>query len=125
MKSYVVSLLVASAVLSTEQAAATRIQQHQTEHGIFSKLIAEQEEQHSFQAELDDAKERKKQQLAEAEKEHEALVAAEEKEEAEKQEKETAAAEERAEEDRKEAARKHHDALLKELTDDSNAQLRQ
>ena len=125
MKSYVVSLLVASAVLSTEQATATRIQQHTTEHGIFSKLIAEQEEGNSFQKELEEAKERKKIQLAEAEKEHEALVAQEEKEEAEKAEKAAAAAEEKAEEDRKDAARKHHEQLLKELTDDSNAQLRQ
>lgn len=60
MKSYVASLLVASCMLNTEQVSGMRIQQHQTEHGIFSKLIAEQNEQNSFQKELDDAKERKK-----------------------------------------------------------------
>ena len=60
MKSFVVSLLVASAVLNGDQANGTRIQQHQTEHGIFSKLIAEQQEQYSFSKEIDDARERKK-----------------------------------------------------------------
>ena len=76
MKSFVVSLLIASV-------ACTKLTQHTTESGIFSKLIAEQEEQNSFQKEIDDAKERKKQQLVEAEKEHEKLVEQEEKEEAE------------------------------------------
>ena len=75
MKSFVVSLLIAAVAYKGEQASATRITQHTTESGIFSKLIAEQEEQGSFQKELDDAKERKKIQLAEAEKDHEALVA--------------------------------------------------
>ena len=67
---------------------------------------------------------RKKQQLAEAEVEHEKLVAEEEKEEAENKEKMDALREEKAEEDRKDAARKHHEQLLKELTDDSNTQLK-
>jgi hypothetical protein len=48
------------------------------------------------------------------------IIAQEEKEEAEKAEKADAAAQEKAEEDRKDAARKHHEQLLKELTDDSN-----
>ena len=72
MKSFVVSLLIAAVVMTSEQASATRLTQHQT--GIFSKLIAEQEEEHSFEKEIEDAKERKRIQLAEAEKEHEQLV---------------------------------------------------
>lgn len=67
---------------------------------------------------------RKKQQLAEAEVEHEKLVAEEEKEEAANKEKMDALREEKAEEDKKDAARKHHDQLLKELTDDSNTQIK-
>ena len=49
------------------------------------------------------------QQLAEAEVEHEKLVAEEEKEEAANKEKMDALREEKAEEDKKDAARKHHD----------------
>jgi len=123
MKSFVVSLLFAAVVLQGEEAAATRLQQHSTESGIFSKLIAEQEEGDSFQKEMEDAKERKRIQLAEAEKEHEQLVAEEEKEEAAQKEKDAKEAEEREEEKRKDDARKHHEQMLKELTDDSNVQI--
>jgi len=61
-------------------------------------LIAEQEEQNKFSQDIEDAKERKKQQLAEAEADHEKLVAEEEKEEAAQKEKDDAAREEREEE---------------------------
>jgi len=70
MKSFVVSLLIAGIALQGEEAFAVKIQQHSTESGIFSKLIAEQEESNSFEKEIEDAKARKKIQLAEAEKEH-------------------------------------------------------
>lgn len=124
MKSFVVSLLVSSIVMNSDGAMGTRIVQHNSQTGIFSKLIAEQEEQNSIEKEIEDAKARKKQQLAEAEKEHEKLVAEEEKEEAEQREKMEKLREEKEEEDRKDNARKNHEKLLKELTDDSNTQLR-
>ena len=40
MKSFVVSLLIATVLVNTE-ANATRITQHNSQRGIFSKLIAE------------------------------------------------------------------------------------
>ena len=100
------------------------LKQNSEQHGIFSKLIEEQQEEDQFVKEIEDAKLRKKQQLAEAEQEHEKLVAQEEKEEAEKREKDEAARLEKEEEDRKDNARKNHEKLLKELTDESNAQIK-
>ena len=124
MKSFVVSLLIASIAMNSESTMATRITQHNSQRGIFGKLIAEQEEDQKFVKDIEDAKMRKKQQLAEAEVEHEKLVAEEEKEDAANKEKMDALREEKAEEDKKDAARKHHDQLLKELTDDSNTQIK-
>ena len=124
MKSFVVSLLIAAVLVNSEGAMAARITQHNSQRGIFSKLIAEQEEEHSFEKEITDAKERKRIQLAEAEKEHDAAVEQEEKEDAENREKIEAARAEKEEEDKKDLARKHHDQLLKELTDDSNIGLK-
>merc|ERR1712032_1232071 len=105
MKSFVVSLLIAAVLVNSESMAA-RITQHNSQRGIFSKLIAEQEEEHSFEKEITDAKERKRIQLAEAEKEHDAAVEQEEKEEAENREKTEAARAEKEEEDKKDLARK-------------------
>ena len=92
-KSLAITMLLMCASRSTEQVNATNISELSAQQGIFSKLIAEQEEQHSFEKEIEDAKERKRIQLAEAEKEHDKLVEQEEKEEAEQKAKEDAARE--------------------------------
>lgn len=52
------------------------------------------------------------------------MVEQEEKEEAEQKEKDEAQRQEREEEKKKDDARKHHEQLLKELTDESNTQLK-
>ena len=62
--------------------------------GIFSKLEAEEREENAFAQEKQDAIDRKKKQLADAEAEHDKLVADEEKEEAQKKEEDEKKAEE-------------------------------
>ena len=67
----------------------------QQESGIFSKLMAQAEEENSIDKEYAEAKERKAKQMIEAEKEHQQLVEQEEKEEAAENEKKQAEYEER------------------------------
>lgn len=60
-------LLVASLTSEQSTASAIALSQNSQQAGIFSKLIEEQQEEDKFVKDIEDAKLRKKQQLAEAE----------------------------------------------------------
>ena len=90
-------LAVISLIASSQNVEGHRLHSH----GIFSKLVAEQEAAMKADSEIRDARERKRIQLIEAEKEHEALVQQEEKEESERKAKEAEEMEKRMEEQKR------------------------
>ena len=89
------NIAVLCAIALSQVDNANAIQLAQQEQGIFSKLMAQAEEENSVDKEIEDAKKRKAQQMIDAEKEHQALVEQEEKEEAVENEKKQAEYEER------------------------------
>ena len=86
-----ISCLMAVILLTSTNAirisGQNEINSKNTNHGIFSGMIAEIEEDGKIDGEISGAKERKKKQLEEAEKEHEKAVKEEEQEDKEKEEK--------------------------------------
>lgn len=110
-------------VIAALFATVSAVKVEQKAVGIFSKLMEQEQAQVAAQKELEDAREAKRVQLIEAEKEHEKLVAEEEKEEAEKQEKEQEAMEQRMEEKKRQDAQKAHEALFKQVMDEQNVQV--
>jgi hypothetical protein len=73
---YTIATAFAIALLTTESAQAIKLHNHHksAEHGIFGKMIAIEEAKTAEEDDLAAAKERKKKQLEDAEKEHEKLV---------------------------------------------------
>ena len=59
--------LLLAASMNSESVTAVTLRQNSVQEGIFSKLIEEQQEEDKFVKDIEDAKLRKKQQLAEAE----------------------------------------------------------
>ena len=113
--------LIIAALLAATQAHKL----HHRSAGIFSRLEQEAKEDYDAAKEIEDARERKKVQLAEAEKEHEKFIAEEEKREAEQAEKDAEAAEKREAEEELNKKRKAHEQLVRQVLaeDDANLQL--
>lgn len=111
------SVLVLAAL--TGQAEAIKV----TEAGIFSKLIQEEDAAHALDNELKDAKERKKQQLIDAEAEYQKNVIEEEQEDKVRAEKEAEEMEERLKEEKHNKAIADHNKLLAEAMNESLVQV--
>lgn len=103
--------------------AAVKLEQKNAAVGIFSKLMEQEQAVINAEKEIKEAREAKRLQLIEAEKEHEKAVADEEKEEAEKQAKEQEEMEARMEEKKRQDQLKAHEALFKQVMDEQNLQV--